>query len=115
MIANQVGLKQSDLDAIIKVMKTYESIEKVILFGSRAKGTYRNGSDIDLAIKGNLGFQIITRVSYLLNQESMMPYKFDIINYSKIQNRTLKEHIDRVGIVLYPKICNRDYQSPTDH
>jgi len=103
MIANKVGLKASDLDVIIKSIQTSKGIDEAILFGSRAKGTYRNGSDVDIAIKGDLDLRVVIKLSCLLNQESMMPYKFDIIHYDKIQNITLKEHIDRVGIVLYKK------------
>jgi hypothetical protein len=44
---------------------------------------------------------MLTHLSYLLNQESNMPYKFDIVDYASIENRELKEHIDRVGVCIY--------------
>ncbi|SFV52589.1 Nucleotidyltransferase [hydrothermal vent metagenome] len=100
---NQFGLRESDLAYIVKTLSRFDTIDKAIIFGSRAKGTYRNGSDVDIAIKGTIDLKTIAKLSYLLNQESFMPYKFDIVNYSKTQHGDLKEHIDRVGILIYDK------------
>ena len=103
MKAEQFGLRQSDLESIIEVLLKFDNIGEAIIFGSRAKGNYRQGSDVDIALKGNIDFKTITRVSYLLNQESLMPYKFDIINYARIHHQDLKHHIDRVGISIHHK------------
>ena len=100
---NQFGLRESDLAYIIKTLAQFDEIDKAILFGSRAKGNYSHGSDVDIAIKGTTDFQTVAKLSYLLNQESHMPYKFDIVNYTKTKHNTLKEHIDRVGILIYDK------------
>ena len=100
---NQFGLRESDLAYIIKTLSQFDTIDKAIIFGSRAKGNYHNGSDVDIAIKGTIDFKTLSKLSYLLNQESMMPYKFDIVNYSKSKHNDLKEHINRVGKLIYDK------------
>lgn len=102
-LVDKTGLRQSDIEEVLHVLLDYDEVEEAILFGSRAKGNYRHGSDIDIALKGEIDFKIVSNLSYLLNQESMMPYKFDIVSYNKIEYEVLKEHIDRVGIVFYKK------------
>ena len=100
---NTFGLKNSDLEKIVAIMKDNEVVEEVLLFGSRAKGNYKNGSDVDLALKGKLNFTITAHIGFLLNEETNMPYKFDVIDYQSIQNKELIEHINRVGVVLYKR------------
>ncbi|MDD4155892.1 MAG: nucleotidyltransferase domain-containing protein, partial [Candidatus Cloacimonetes bacterium] len=68
-------------------------VKKSIIFGSRAKGNYKYASDIDIAIDGNEN-----RVAYYLNEESNLPYYFDIININTIKNPKLIDHIKRVGL-----------------
>lgn len=87
----------------MKVDQQFVAIDQAIIFGSRAKGNYKNGSDIDIAIKGAMDFKNITRLHYLLNEESLMPYQFDIVNYERTDNSALEEHIDRIGITIYNK------------
>ena len=77
-----------------------KKIEKVILFGSRAKETAREGSDIDLALVGkDLHFRDLCDLGAKLDGLNL-PYRIDFVPYDKISNPNLKEHIDRVGIVL---------------
>lgn len=95
-----IGISRSDLDSIIKIIKKCSKIDEVILFGSRAKGTYTNGSDIDIALKGN---NLILRdvLDLLIDLEELyLPYKFDIIIFDRIKEQALIEHINRVGIAL---------------
>ena len=101
--ASRFGLRESDLQNIAEILSRSGKVEEAILFGSRAKGNYRNGSDVDLALKGDLDLKSVAQLSYFLNGETLMPYKFDIIDYSHIKNNDLKEHIDRVGITIYSK------------
>ncbi len=98
------GLRDSDIESISKFLKEFDNIQEAILFGSRAKGNFAHGSDVDIAIVGDFDFQTLTYLSYLLNEESMMPYKFDIVDYSTIENKELKKHIDRVGRSIYKNI-----------
>ncbi len=98
------GLSNQDLSAIIDTLKQEPNVEKAYIFGSRAKGSYKPGSDVDIALKGNqLTIEDISRISYLLNEETNMPYKFDLINYSSIKEPALISHIDRVGIEFYTR------------
>ena len=89
------GLSQAELESIKRVCKEVD-IKRVILFGSRAKGNYKKGSDIDLAVIGDE-----KKLSYILNEESTLPYFFDVINFNKITNKNLLEHIKRVGQIIY--------------
>ncbi len=104
----KLGLRESDILYIEQLLSHYKSIYQCIIFGSRAKGTYRNGSDVDLALSGKeVNMQIVRDVSYKLNEESPLPYHFDIVSLNIIDNAALKEHIERVGIVVY---CNSELQ-----
>ena len=99
---NQFGLKKEDIEAIISILKTKEDVEQAILFGSRAKGNYKAGSDVDIALKGeNINSDTITQIRYLLNEETIMPYKFDVFNYNTISNKALVDYINRVGKILF--------------
>ena len=95
------GLSQQDLQVISEVFQKYPDVNKAILFGSRAKGNYENGSDVDIALKGNQISDVATSIAGLLNDESPLPYHFDIIDYNSLANEDLKQHIDRVGIEIY--------------
>ncbi len=97
------GLKESDINYITKLFKQYPEIEQAVLFGSRAKATEKPGSDIDLAFKGKNLTNIIITISGILNDESPLPYKFDIIDYYALEHEKLKEHIDRVGRIIYTR------------
>lgn len=99
---NKFGLLDSDLEAIVSVLRKHANVERAYIFGSRAKGNFKNGSDVDLALKGEeLDFDTISQISYFLNEETNMPYKFDVINYHSIKEPDLVVHIDRVGIEVY--------------
>ncbi len=95
-----VGLNINDLESIRRVIKSFPKIEDAVLFGSRAKGTYSNGSDIDIALKG--GNMLLNDMLDLSNalEELLLPYKFDLILYDRITESALIDHINRVGISL---------------
>lgn len=96
------GLKDSDVKLIRSTLKKHPNITEAILFGSRAKGTERPGSDVDIALKGENLQETVLQVSLFLNQESLLPYEFDIIDYHAIDNQELIDHIKRVGKSIYP-------------
>src|SRR5690554_1010440 len=101
---NNLGLFGADMEAIVFVLSRVPRVEKAFIFGSRAKGNFKNGSDIDLALMGeDLDFNTVSQISYQLNEETAMPYKFDVLHYDSIKEPTLIEHIDRVGIELYSR------------
>lgn len=88
------GLKDSDIDEIKNILKL-NHISKAVIFGSRAKGNYKQGSDGDIAVDGDA-----RKVSYYLNEESKLAYFFDVVNINNIKNNNLIEHIKRVGISI---------------
>ena len=97
------GLSNKDLAYIIEVIRAYPEIKAVLLFGSRAKGNYKVFSDIDLAIKGDVLESVMLAIKGRLDDEGPLPYKFDIVHYDSITNQNLKDHIDRIGIKIYPE------------
>jgi predicted nucleotidyltransferase len=101
---NRLGLFEADLQNVVSVLTQFPEVEYASIFGSRAKGNYKNGSDVDIALKGKqLSFMILAQINSILNEETSMPYRFDVLNYETITNNELKEHIDRVGLVIYHK------------
>ena len=95
---NVFGLAERDLAYIIAVVGEFPEIQKAVVFGSRAKGNYKKGSDIDIAIFGeDISFSTIASLHDRLEEESPMPYFFDIVDYTHSTHQELKEHIDRVG------------------
>lgn len=97
------GLLEQDLFHICNAAAELKEITEVILFGSRAKGTYRQGSDVDLSIKGKgVTHDTVLQLSDKLNEERPLPYFFDVVDYNSLNvDDPLKQHIDRVGIVLF--------------
>jgi uncharacterized protein len=97
------GLKNSVINSISTVFAGFPEIEKAVIYGSRAKGNYKQGSDIDISLFGTLlNSNIINKLNLELD-DLMLPYTFDISIYEKISNPQLKEHIDRVGKLFYQK------------
>ncbi|MGK4566984.1 nucleotidyltransferase domain-containing protein [Flavobacterium sp. 3HN19-14] len=97
------GLNISDIQKIQSVLNSYAEIEKAILFGSRAKGSYKPASDIDLTLVGqNLNLTIQQKIEGKLD-DLLLPYKFDISIHHTISNAALLDHIERIGITLYHK------------
>jgi len=95
------GLKEETLSSIREVFRRYPELAEVIIYGSRAKGNYRPGSDIDLTLKGErLNLRILNRIANELD-DLLLPYSFDLSVYSQIENSDLIDHIQRVGQPLY--------------
>mgnify|MGYP000998800959 CR=1 FL=1 len=98
------GLKQEDLDYIIDAISRFEEIEKAAMFGSRAMGNSKLGSDIDIAIYGDkVDMNTVAKLKYVLDDESPMPYFFDVVDYTHLHHKGLAEHIERNGIVFYKR------------
>lgn len=96
------GLQQVDILRIEAIFSCYPELEKVIIFGSRALGNYKAGSDVDLALFGDLLTEkIVASIHFELNENSLMPYFFDVINYHSIRNDSLKDHISQQGKLIY--------------
>jgi uncharacterized protein len=99
----QFGLKQTTIDKINSVFEKNPAVDQVIIYGSRAKGNYRNGSDIDISLKGeNLSNDVLSKVIGEIDDLDT-PYMFDISIFDKLNAPSLEEHINRVGQVFYQK------------
>jgi uncharacterized protein len=97
------GLTDEEISEMSEVFKRFPSIEKVILFGSRAMGNHKPGSDVDLALMGKVNEDTLFQVHEALEEETLLPYFFDVIAYEEINNPALKEHIDDYGKAIYKK------------
>jgi predicted nucleotidyltransferase len=98
---DRCGLKERTIASINGVFAGYPAVERAILYGSRAKGTFRDGSDIDLTLEGDdiTGDQM-NRIMEELD-DLLLPYTFDLSLRRQIDNVDLLEHIERVGVVFY--------------
>jgi len=85
------------------VFQKHDAIDSVTLYGSRAKGNYKAGSDIDLTIKGLvLSFSELMKIEDEID-DLYLPYGIDLSQYEQLTNSDLMNHIDRVGVVIYSK------------
>jgi predicted nucleotidyltransferase len=98
----QYGLSDNTLTTLNAIFQKYPDINQAVLYGSRAKGNYKRGSDIDLSLKTGSGF-VFTDLLRIANDfdDSDIPYFVDVSIYDRLSNPDLKAHIDRVGKVLY--------------
>lgn len=96
------GLYAKSHKEILEIIDNCLSIDEVIIYGSRAKGNYREGSDIDITILGEPREDDISKLWHDLD-DSYIPYKFDISIYKDLKSDSLKEHIQRVGKTFYKR------------
>ena len=97
------GLSKAQLLSIKNILNQCTSrIDRVSLFGSRAKGTYKNYSDIDLVLYGDISDRQVDRL-WTDFYESNLPYKVDINAYQSISYPPLKRHIDHFSRTLFTK------------
>jgi predicted nucleotidyltransferase len=96
-----IGLPSNAIEKILAEFRKFPQIEKAILYGSRAMGTSKPGSDIDLTLVGQaLNQEIVWKVSQALD-DTLLPFVFDLSLFETLDNPDLKAHIARVGIVFY--------------
>jgi predicted nucleotidyltransferase len=101
MIAGFTNEQQTMLSDILD---KFNEIEQVVIYGSRAKGNFKIGSDVDLTLKGGkVNHQTLQKLASAIH-DSSLPYQFDISLFQSIENNALIEHINRVGIVVYDRL-----------
>ena len=98
------GLQDAIIEKIHGVLARYPQVEQAILYGSRAKDTYKNGSDIDLTLHGgeDLTLNVLYRISDDLD-DLLLPYTIDLSILSHISSPDILDHIQRVGLTFYEK------------
>jgi predicted nucleotidyltransferase len=97
---SDTGLTCDQLEQICAIFRRVSAIREVLLFGSRAKGTHRPSSDIDLAL---IGIHDELKAESIAEQLELLPlpYRFDVKAYDGIRYLPLREHINRVGVSIY--------------
>lgn len=104
MSAPRFGLKETTIQKLCGVFAKYPQMSKAVLYGSRAKGNYKNGSDIDLTLHGsadltlNVMYKILDEIDDLL-----LPYTIDLSIYRTLSDPDFRDHIQRVGVTFYDK------------
>ena len=100
---NKYGLTERDIQTIYDILHKYPEVLLVHIFGSRAKGTSKPGSDIDLAIlnKGTNSNTLHKLKSDF--EESSLPYKVDLVDFHSLTNQNFVEHIKRIGTAFYQR------------
>ena len=98
---NNFGLSERTINELLNYFKSKPEIELVKIYGSRAKGSFHNGSDIDFAIWADENTDFLRIAGELYDLPT--PYKFDVTNYKTITNKNLKASIDKDGIEFYKK------------
>ena len=97
------GLTNETVAQIHEVLARFPEVEKGVLYGSRAKGNYKPGSDVDLTLMGaDVTPEILGRIRGELD-DGLLPYTFDISIFSQLEQADLIDHIRRAGVVFYEK------------
>lgn len=104
------GLSQSAIQKIKGVLSRYPSVQRATLYGSRAKGNYKNGSDIDLTLHGQ-GLSLDT-VYKILNDldDLLLPYTIDLSIFEDIRDPDVVAHIRRAGMIFYESDGERAFE-----
>jgi uncharacterized protein len=97
------GLSEDTIRKICNVFSAHPKVEKAVLYGSRAKGNYKNGSDIDLTLFGpDLDHRDLSDIIDELD-ELLLPYTIDLSIFEKLDHENLRDHIERVGVIFYQR------------
>jgi uncharacterized protein len=97
------GLSEKTCATVRKILDQYPAVAKAVIYGSRAKGNYKPGSDIDMTLLGDaLDHNTLSAITWALN-DSDIPYTVDVSLFEEIDSPALREHIERVGVVFYER------------
>jgi len=95
------GLSDTVREELCSVFRRHANIEKVLIFGSRSKGNYRAGSDIDLAVVGKaLDYSQLLDIQCEIDDLELL-YSIDLVDYQQKKGTPIGDHIDRVGQIFY--------------
>ena len=108
------GFEQETWGKISEIVADFPTVEKLVLFGSRAKGNYRPASDIDLWLVGKeVSLDDQLKIAGKL-EDLWLPQQFDLIRAKTVDNQELKKHVERVGIVIWQKTVTKPKRSNSD-
>lgn len=98
------GLKKTTIQKICAVFASYPQVEKAILYGSRAKGNYKNSSDIDLTLIGSAALTLSVLLK-IMNEidDLLLPYTIDLSIFRDISDPEVVDHIQRAGVTFYQR------------
>lgn len=95
------GLKDKYISELTDILRRIPDIERVVLYGSRARGDYYYGSDIDICLYGDkITDRDLTHISTML-YDSRIPYFFDVVVSSRLRNEAFIRDIQRDGVEIY--------------
>ena len=102
--AASMGLSAATLEQICTTLARFPQVEKGVLYGSRAKGNFKPGSDIDLTLRGDgLTMSLLGNIDMALD-DLLLPYEIDLSIYKQLDHAELLAYIDRVGRVIYQRL-----------
>jgi predicted nucleotidyltransferase len=96
------GLKDKQMGEMEEIFQSFPEIGTVWLFGSRAKGTYKPASDVDLALRGTISSKTLMRIRNAFD-DSYLPFFVDVLDYDAISDGGLKNQIDAHGVLIYQR------------
>jgi predicted nucleotidyltransferase len=103
MKPGRFGLTEETVEKISGILARHPQVDKAVLYGSRAKGSYKNGSDIDLTLFGEqLSHRELLDITRELD-DLLLPYTIDLSIFHQLTHQDLLEHIQRVGKVFYER------------
>ncbi len=95
------GLSESSYGLFLQALNRFPEIEQVKIFGSRAMGNYKPGSDVDVVLYGDqVDGNLASELSIVLNEQMPIPYHFDVLFFSDITSPELIDHINEYGKVV---------------
>jgi len=100
------GLSQIVIGKINHILASHHEVEQAVIYGSRAKGNHKPGSDIDLTLIGKgLNLDVLNKISSEID-DLLLPYTIDLSIFTHIKNQDLINHISRVGLLFYKTETN---------
>jgi len=98
------GLKDEYTQDFLSIINKFHDVDKVVLFGSRAMEKHKKTSDVDIALFGKkVNAGLASAIKFEIEEETVIPYFFDVVAYPVIQNSKFKEHINTKGVTLWER------------